>query len=80
MKSENISYLILLITVPVLLGVIVMVIAILYFKRRIKMGAIHDGGEHGVLISVCCESNQGNFNRGISASSDHTALVKEEHV
>ena len=80
MESENFSHFILLIILPASFGVIVIVIAMLYFKRRIKLRATHGGGEHGVLISVCCESNQGNFNRGISGSSDHTALVKEVHV
>ena len=85
-ESEHFSHLVLVIILPLLFGVIFIVIAVLLMRRMIcKMHATHDGSEHGegnVLISrsVCCESSQGNFNGGMSTTSDRTALAKEENV
>ena len=84
MESEHFSHLILEIILPLSFGVIFIVLAILLVRRMTcKMHATHDGSEHGegnILISVCQESSQGNFNRGMLTTSGRVVLVKEESV
>ncbi len=74
LESEHLTILIIALSVSAFCVILMIAAIILIIRWKIC------GREpHRVLASFCCGSNERNL-RGTFASSDHTALVKEENV